>query len=379
MAQDGQRGVAAHGAGRLAAVFRHLQHDGAHVLIAVAEGLLQPHQLLMGVLRHLLVGHLQIVHAHKVPIQPLAVGLAAGIVGLQRLVVHQFALYGVHQQHLAGAQSILALNVLGGDIQHAHLTGQDQASVLGDVVAAGPQAVAVEHRAHDIAVAEQNGGGAVPRLQHGGVVLVEIPLLGIHTLVVAPGLGDGHHHRQGQLHAVHQQELQRVIQHGGVGTALIDDGKDFGHVVLQELTADGLLTGQHGIDVAPDGVDFAVVEDVAVGVGPVPAGGGVGGEPTVHHADGGLVVRILQIGIEQPQLLYQEHTLIDDGTAGQAAHIGLLIGLLEDPAGDIELAVKVDARLHPRGLAHKALPDAWHTVSCLVAQHVGTGGHFPPA
>ena len=377
--QHGQWGVAAHGSRRLTSVLRHLQHDGADVLVAVAEGLLQPHQLLMGVLRYPLVGHLQIVHAHQVPVQPLAVGLAAGIVGLQRFVVHQFALYGVHQQHLAGAQAVLAFNILGGNIQHAHLTGQDQPSVLGDVVAAGAQAVAVENRAHDVAVAEQNGGGAIPGLQHGGVILVEIPLLGIRALVVAPRLGDGDHHRQRQLHAVHQQELQSVIQHSGVRAALIDNGQHLGHVIFQVLAADGLLTGQHGIHVTPDGVDFAVVEDVAVGVGTVPAGGGVGGEPAVHHANGGLVVLVLQIRIEQPQLLHQEHTLIDNGAAGQAANIGLLIGLLKDPAGNVELAVKVDAGLHPLRLANKTLPDAGHTVSGLVAQHIGAGGHFPPA
>ena len=99
----------------------------------------------------------------------------------------------------------------------------------------------------------------------------------------------------------------------------------------------------------------------------------------MHHADGGLIVLVLQVGIEQPQLLHEEHTLIDNGAAGQAANVSLLIGLLENPAGNIELAVKVNAGLHPGRLAHKGLPDAGHTAAGLVAQNVGTGGYLPPA
>ena len=51
---------------------------------------------------------------------------------------------------------------------------------------------------------------------------------------------------------------------------------------------DALLAGQHGVGVALDGVDLAVVQDEAVGGGAHPAGVGVGREAAVHHADGRL-------------------------------------------------------------------------------------------
>ena len=47
-----------------------------------------------------------------------------------------------------------------------------------------------------------------------------------------------------------------------------------------------LFPGEHPVGVAPDGVDLAVVDDVAVGVGPLPAGVGVGGEAGVDDGDG---------------------------------------------------------------------------------------------
>ena len=293
MAEDGQRGVAAHRAGGFRAVFRHGEHDGLQILVAVAEGLLKPYHFFSRIGGDFPVGNRQIGEVDQIPIQPFAVGLAAGVLRFQMLIVHQLTLHRVHQQHLAGTQAILADDVFLRDVQYAHLAGQDQPSVVGDVIAAGAQTVAVENRAHHVAVAEQNGRRAVPRLQHGSIILVKVLLLLIHVPVVAPGFRNGDHHRQGQIHAVHDHEFQGVVQHGGVGAALIDNGQHLGHVVLQKAAGNGLLPGKHGVHISPDGVDLAVVENEPVGVRPVPAGGGVGGEAAVNHADGGLIVLVL--------------------------------------------------------------------------------------
>ena len=379
MAENGQRGVAAHCAGGFRAVFRHGEHDGLQILVAVAEGLLEPHHFFSCVGGDFPVGHRQVGKVDQIPIQPFAVGLAAGVLRFQVLIVHQLALHRVHQQHLAGTQAVFSDNMFLRDVQNANLAGQNQPSVVGDVIAAGAQTVPVENRAHHVAVAEQNGGRTVPRLQHGGIILVKVLLLGIHVFIVAPGFRDGDHHRQRQIHAVHGHEFQRVIQHGRVGTALVDNGQHLGHVVLQKAAGNGLLPGEHGVHISPDGVDLAVVKNKPVGVRPVPAGRGVGGEAAVDHADGGLIVLVLQIRVELPQLLDQKHALIHDGAAGQAAHVGLLTGLLEHPANHIQPPVKGDTSDHSRRLSHKRLPDAGHTVPRLLPQILGAYRHLPPA
>ena len=378
VAQDSQRGVGAHGSGRLGTGPGHGQDQLLDFLVFVAKDLLQAGQLLAGVAGDLDVGDLQVLQPDQIPVDPLAVGLAAGVVFLQLLVIHDLALDGIHQQHFAGAQAVFHQNVVRGAGQHAHLRGQDHPAVLGDIVAAGAQTVAVQHRAHHVAVGEEDGGGAVPGLQHGGVILVEIALFLADVLVVLPGLGDGDHHRQGQVHAVHHHELQRVVQHGGVRAGGVDDGQDLVHVVLQDGALDALLTGQHGIGVALDGVDLAVVQDEAVGVCAHPAGVGVGGEAAVHHADGGLVVGVLQVGVEQAQIVHQEHALVDDGAAGQAGHIGAVAGLLEHPADDVEPAVKINALAHTGRLFDEALPDGGHTVPGLLAHGIGVYRHPAP-
>ena len=99
----------------------------------------------------------------------------------------------------------------------------------------------------------------------------------------------------------------------------------------------------------------------------------------MYHADRAFVVFILQIGVEQPQLFNKEHPLIDNGPAGQAAHIGFGAGLFKHPAGHIQAAVEFDAGGYARRFAHKPLPDAWHAAAGRVAQNIRAGGNFTPA
>ena len=378
VAQHSKRGVGAHSAGRLCACPCHGEDHGVHILILVAEHLLQAGELVAGIAFHLHVGNFQPGQLHKVAVDPLAVRLTAGVELLELFVVHHFALHGVHQQHFAGAQTILDQNIIRLAFQHTHLGGQDHAAVLGDVIAAGAQTVAVQHSAHHVAVREEDGSGAIPRLQHGGIILVEIALFLADVLVVLPRLGNGDHHGQRQIHAVHHHEFQRVIQHGGVGAGSVDDGQDLVHVVLHDGAGDALFTGQHGVRVALDGVDLAVVQDEAVGVCAHPAGVGVGGEAAVHHADSGFIILVLQVGIEQAQVVHKEHALVHDGAAGQAGHISAVAGLLEHAAHNVQLAVKIDALAHLGGLFDEALPDSRHTVAGLLAHGIRVHGNLAP-
>ena len=66
---------------------------------------------------------------------------------LELLVVDDPAFLQVDQEHLARLEPTLADDVLGRDVERPDLGGHDHPVVLGDDVAAGPQAVAVEHGA----------------------------------------------------------------------------------------------------------------------------------------------------------------------------------------------------------------------------------------
>jgi len=168
--------------------------------------------------------------------------------------------------------------MLRRDVQHAHLGGQDKPVVVRKIPAAGPQTVAVQHGAQRVAVGIYYGRGAIPGLHHRGIIVVKVPLFRLHAPVVGPWLRHGHHHGLGQRYAVHHKELQRVVQHGGVGAGGIHHRQDLVHVVLHHGRAHGLLAGKHAVHVAADGIYLAVVHYIAVGVRPLPAGVGVGGK-----------------------------------------------------------------------------------------------------
>ena len=95
---------------------------------------------------------------------------------------------------------------------HAGFGGQHDQVVLGDDVAAGTQAVAVERGADDAAVGEGDGGRSVPRLHQRGVVLVEGALVLVHVGVAGPGFGNEHGHDVGQGTAGLEEEFDGVVE-----------------------------------------------------------------------------------------------------------------------------------------------------------------------
>ena len=81
------------------------------------------------------------------------------------------------------------------------------------------------------------------------------------------------------------------------------------------------MTSTHPVDIAPQGVDFAIVHQITIGMGTLPAGEGVGAEAAVHQGQRSFYGAILHIGIEGAQLLGGEHALVHDGAGGQAGNI----------------------------------------------------------
>ena len=234
--RDGR--VVAHRADRLLARVRHRRHQELQALLRVAERLLQIEQRHVGLLARHLLGQRQVAHLHLRALQPLLVGIARGEIGLEVVIGDDAALLQVDQQHLARLQAPLARDVLLGDRQHAGLRGHDHPVVLGDEIARRPQAVAVERGADLAAVGEGHGRRAVPRLHQAGVILVEGAALAIHQRVAGPRLRDQHHGRVRQAVAAHHQELERVVEAGGVGLALVGDRPQLGDVARRTAAVD---------------------------------------------------------------------------------------------------------------------------------------------
>ena len=65
VAEHRQRDIRAHGGGGLPAGAGHGQDGGFHILIGVAERLVQPVPLLLGIVFRPLVGHRQLAQLHR--------------------------------------------------------------------------------------------------------------------------------------------------------------------------------------------------------------------------------------------------------------------------------------------------------------------------
>ena len=77
----------------------------------------------------------------------------------------------------------------------------------------------------------------------------------------------------------------------------------------------------HPVDVAAQGVDFAVVGHVTIGMSAVPAGKSVGAETRMDQRNGRLHRRIVEIGEILRQLVGQQHALVDNGSARKTGDI----------------------------------------------------------
>ena len=92
-----------------------------------------------------------------------------------------------------------------------------------------------------------------------------------------------HHHRLGKGTPIHHHKLDGVVEHGGVRTIGVDYGKYLRKVVAKHLRGKVTLAGSHPILVSLDGVDFAIMDDQAIGMRPPPRRKGVGAKARVNQ------------------------------------------------------------------------------------------------
>ena len=384
--EHGERRVVAHRTDGFDAVFGHRREDDALVFVGVAEGDLALEQrdvVGLVVLRRL--G--QVAEVHEVLVEPLTIGTRRADFVFEFFVVNDPALRGVHEEHLARLHPALFDDLFGGNRQHAGLGGHDDETVFGDVVTRGAQAVAVENAADLDAVGERDGGRAVPWLHETGVVLVECPAVVLHRLVVGPRFGDHHHHGVRQRPAGEDEQFERIVEHRGVGAVRIDDRQDFFDVVAENRTVEERLAGVHPVDVAAEGVDFAVVGDVAVGMRPLPAGECVGREPRVNDGERRLHRGVGEIGEILADLLGEQHAFVNERLHRQARDIPRLGAgdgggadvVIRALADDVEFALEIEVVGDVRAAADENLAHERFAGLRRFTEGLVFGGHGAPA
>ena len=362
---------------------RHRADELVDVIVVVAElrHALGEAEAFVGLRGQLVRGRLaQVMDVERLVAQPVTIGLLVGVLVADLVVPDHAALRGIDLEHLARSEAARAKDVLRLNVDGANLGGEDDAVVARHVVARRAQAIAVERGAEDAAVREGDGGGAVPRLhEHRLVGVVGAALLG-EVGVVVPGLRDHERHGTVERTAIHREELEHVVEDGGVGTLAVDDGQDLLEVMLQHRAVEVWL------DVAAQRVDLAVVDDVAVGVRALPARRGVGRVAGVDEGECRLDGGVGEVRVEATHLRGDEHALVDDGARAHRAHVEDLVreggvrvgGALDGAAADVELALEVLASGDALGAAKKRLEDGGHARLRRVAKVMRVDRHAAP-
>ena len=111
------------------------------------------------------------------------------------------------------------------------------------------------------------------------------------------------------------------------------------------------------VDVAAEGIDLAVMDDVAIGVRTLPAGRGVGGVARVHERHGRFDGSIVEVDEEATHLRGYEHALVNNGARAHGAHVEDFVGervlsigpLLDGAAAYIECTLEGVAAPHGVG------------------------------
>ena len=315
-------------------------------------------------------------------VDPLAVGPAAADVALDLAVVEEGAARCVDGDHLARPDPAGLDDLAERQVHEADLGAHHDQAVARDLVAGGSEPIAVHDRGGDAAVGEGHGGGAVPRLLEAGVVLVEGPQLGVHVGHVLPGLWDQHHHRVQQIAARDREQLERLVERGGVGAYRPDRREELLDLVAPDGRGQLRLARLHPVAVAEQRVDLAVVRDVAERLRERPVRQRVRREALVEERDRGDRALVREVRVEARQLRRDHQPLVDDRARRHRDDVAVELALAERTLGaaprQVEPALELGAveALRP---AQQQLLDAGQRVQRETAQDRRVVRHGAPA
>ncbi|KYD27009.1 hypothetical protein B4109_1240 [Geobacillus stearothermophilus] len=176
-----------------------------------------------------------------------------------------------------------------------------------------------------LAVGERNRRRSVPRLHETAVVLVKRLFRPVHLLIPKPRFRNEHHRDMGRLPASENEKFKRIVQNRRVAAVRIQNRHDFFQIRAERFGHKLFLARRHPVDVAAQRVDLAVMDQVAVRMGPLPARKRVRAEARVHESKRRTEPFILQIQIKRIDLFRRQKPFIHDRSAREARYIALVV------------------------------------------------------
>ena len=340
--EHGQRAVVAHRTNRLFGRRRHRRHQKLQIFLGVPKRLLQIEQRLRrpeisrcG--RHIgrrsigsgtrclatiqiSAGVANALELDPDLLDPLAIGFAGRELIFQLFVINNAALLEVDQKHLAGLQTPFVHDTTLGHGQNPSLGGHDHQSVVGDAIARGSQAVAVERRTDLATIGKGKRSWTIPRLHHRRMELVERTPAGVHQGVIFPGFRDHHHDGMRDRITRHHQQLEAIIKRGCIALAGIHNRIELAQIVAKNGRLHGALARPQPVVIALDRVDLTVVSDQSIRVSKRPFGERVGRKALMHEGKRRDNAGVSKIDVIATDLIAEQQAFVNDSTSAHRRH-----------------------------------------------------------
>ena len=317
--QNSERRIGTHRTYRILAVFCHWHQHANHVFLRIAKGLLLRFQIFY---RFDSISRCRryVFNMNNMFFYPITIGLFRSDAVFNFFIRHNALFRRIYEEHTARFQATFVANIFSSFVNYANFGCHDQAIIVGYIVTRRAKAVTVKHAADNNAIGEAHSSRTIPRFHHETVEFIEIAFFLAHELVLFPRFRNHHRHSVRQATASHVQEFQSVIEHSGVRTGIVYN-REYLLNIREEIGLRLTFTGINPVNIAADGVNFTIVNDVTVRMGTSPAREGVRTETRVNHGQGGREIKVRQVQIEVTQLFRRQHPFIYNRLRGQGCNV----------------------------------------------------------
>ncbi len=249
-------------------------------------------------------------------------------------------IFQIQINDFAGLEAALFFHLVIAQIKHARLGRHHEKTVLTQSVTCRTKAVAVENRTRIHAIAERHGGRAIPRFHEHRFIFEEPTHIAAQVMFFTPGLRHEHHHRMRKATTRSDEELKHVVKAGRVTLPRRNERQKLLQIVADNLALQVRLAGAQAVEVTAQGIDFAVMSEVAERMRQRPSRESIRRITLVNKGNRALEIEIVQILVEALNLARQKQALIDNATAAATANVKTLAGLFHQAANHIQLNIE---------------------------------------
>src|ERR1044071_1503742 len=181
------------------------------------------------------------------------------------------------------------------------------------------------------------------------MIFVERLLFGTHALMLGPRLGDHHHYSVWQGPAGKHEQFESIVEHGRIAAVSSDDRQNLFYVISEKVGLEHGLACMHPVDIAAQGIDFAVVSKITVGMCAIPAWKSICTEARMNQGQRSLhggMRKVRKIGMK---LGCEQHAFIHNSLIRETGNVeeiaafhlaGVANGSFSTFADDVELPLE---------------------------------------